>query len=668
MEQLVSAIERMSDAVERTGEVAVAAAQRLGVEVEEVNDKLEDASVEIGAFEEAWFKAGEAAQKSAKDTLREWANVYKRLDKRLDEHHRKWTAMGREMGRQTMHARGALGTAGGQMGLGLSGPRGVMGAFRGLQSKILMSLPMGGLLGLMLYGVAREEGFRAQTAEIMRTMDQLGGSTRGQVREVRSDVETMFRALGGDRGMQGLVATMQAFSEFSIGEERFEKLEESSGKAVVSIRQLATGIDMFNKAQPGTTAKLMGQAMESAGRPLREISDEMRMLNELARSSNVSFIQLASTMSQSLSGLRMQRQGVSDLAESYLGLAEGLERNAGMSRGQARVSAMRGVSALAGSLGSMNEGLMGYVAQRVQGRTGQGTGDPFEAMMRLRLGDVTGSDYMGQVVEELQTIAREQFGGSRYRQIGGLAKLGFPDEAARAIVDMGSSGASIKALEDAMKDPSTVMKEAITKEISETNRIAKAMEKAMYDLSKIGAGMLTVILTGFRGTWEILKNFGDSAKREEAANIASRGMATGWSKVGGGLARMKGLGGELGEIVQGYSAMDAAFKNLDKRSSATAADALKNISTVTSVPGAAYALGKSAVGTVSGFFEPQKAPTQWGAPEQRAYEKGGAAGLKALRRKQQAGVVNEAPDDIEVVVRKKQKSAKGAVPQPGGGY
>jgi hypothetical protein len=657
MESLVGSIERMSIAVDRLGDTAISAAKRLGVETREVAKEAEKLDDHFSDMEKNWFEV----EKEVEKVKRSWLDMYGRLDDALDEHHRKWQRMTREMQRQMSQARGGLGAAGGEMGLGLSGGRGVMGAFKGVQSKILMGLPMGGLLGVMLYGAAREEGFRATTAQIMRTMDRIGGHTQRQVDEVRSDVEAMFSSWLGNG--EEVMATMTALSEFNIGAERFEKVRLSMDGVGVSAQRLMSALDMVAKLPLGTTAKAIGTALESTGLPVTELTKQFMALRDVSKTTGTNFNSLMAMMMQGTSSLRLQRQGVGDLADAYMNLQAGLSTGAmrGMDPAAIKMAAMKGVGAIAQGIGGMSEGLMGYVSQRIQRRTGRGPGDAFESMMALRLGEMTGpgGEFLGPIVQELQSVARESIGGSRLRQIGGLTKLGFTDEAARAIIDMGK-GASLEDVVHAMKDPQNLLLEAFQKRGSEANKWEQQMQKIMFDIAKIGVGMLTVLVAGFKSVGAAIVHSA-AGDFDKASAVLMRGAAA-QSKGFGTMERgFEALGGR-GEEFMGMLNMANFETGLEGRKKAPAR---KGPSVMSKASDITQKLIKDMPN-----IEREELPRLYEAAEEAVEMEGGFGGgmlgvsmtptdVRAKRiyerkRKKRLELVNEAGEDTEVIIRKKR--------------
>lgn len=554
MEQLVGAIERASRVVKDIGETV----ETIGSIAEGFADKFQ---IKFDKSRQAGKEFEESVKNAAKhfdviDKVLEKAVSYqKKLNDQLTESAKKWGAIGSIIKMHGMAARGPVGLAGGNYGLGMSGSRGILGTLQSTASSIMMKLPMGGLLGVMLYGAIREEGFRAQTAGIMRQMDRIAGYTKSQARGVNAELRAHFAGWKSDG--QELTATMTKFSEFSIGENRFLKLGGNAKVAGVAVHSVATALDLVANLQPGTTAQAIGQAMENTGKSVKNLAGDFMKLRVVSKQNEVDFSSLMSTMTQSMSALRMQRQGVSDLSSAYFGLREGLRTYAGMSRDQASVAAMKGVSAIAQSIGGMNEGLMGYVAQRIQQRTGKGPSDPFEAMMALRLGQTTGGpgtdrDYMTTVVRELQKIMKESVGGSQERQIGALEKLGFPLEAAQAIIRMGS-GASLKDVVLGFQDPMKLVKEAIEARSKAANQWEMKMERIMLGLAKIGVGLTTIIAAGFSSVSVGLAHFmyGNWKAAGRVLVAGATAQDKGFTQVGAGVADIRKEIGEGADTVLG---------------------------------------------------------------------------------------------------------------------
>ena len=564
MEQLVQAIERASRAAEQLADVAVSAAREFDIAVTDIERDVRGAAA--------------GAVQGAREVEHAWIQAYRAMEREQDRFEQRWRAAAGLIKHQLQDATSGI-TAGTGGVMGISGPKGILSGLQGVQGQLLGQLPMGGLIGLMLYGAKRDEGFRATTAGILRTMDSLAGHTKAQAREVGADVQSFFKAWGSNG--EEVLATMKSLSEFNIGDEQMEKVGQTMTRAGVSVQRLATGLDMLDNLAPGTSAKLLGSAAESTGQGLAETTNELLQLHEAAHLSGMDFGLLASSMTQSLSSLRLQRQGVADLGSAYLKLHEGF-KGQGMTNQQAATAAMKGMGAAASGVGGMNEGLMGYVAQRVQQRTGMGSGDPFEAMMSLKFGGKDlglDNNYLTTVIEELQKTMEESVGGGKYKQIGALTKLGFSDEAARAIITMGRGGTSMKDLQEAFEDPQKLMLRAFEKRNSAADQWEATMRKVFYDMGKVGANLLVAVWVGFQALGAALVHI-SKGRGDEAAGVLNRANNIQTEAATGLIGAFTSLGndvGGFGKILSGGVNFDTGLEASEERHKKEGEELLRSI-------------------------------------------------------------------------------------------
>jgi hypothetical protein len=305
---LTKAIAGTSKEIEETEKKAAS----LGNEVSSILDQAEARFGKAGRYVEHVFQ-------SVFNPL-EWN---RHMDAVLDRAEQRWQKFGRNVRRHMSEARGGLGRAGGGAGLGLSGNRGVFNAAMTQVGRISQALPMGGLLGLALYGVMQESEWTAAGARVARMFAQTGEVAGSTYSEMTNRI-TKLRLATGFEMEQELAATAGGFAQFGIGaEEALVKSEFSAGALGDTIFDVALGFDFMTKSAAGTTSALVAQAAQITGEFDKSANSVFRFGFSL-RDSGANFTQVMSMMMQSLSGLRLQRQGVGELTKNYLQLREGL--------------------------------------------------------------------------------------------------------------------------------------------------------------------------------------------------------------------------------------------------------------------------------------------------------------------------------------------------------
>jgi hypothetical protein len=414
-------------------------------------------------------------------------------------------------------ARGPMGSTGRALGM-TPGPggAGLIGGIKNLKSQMFGQMPfgMGGLLGMALWGAKREEEFAAAGRRAAYQLQAVGDVGSENIGKLTGQIRTMYQ-FWGSMGEE-VTATLSSFAQFSIAGEAFESASVHAKGFMNNIAGTATAMDLLHAAQPGTTARLIGETMMSASVSTKEAADQVVRLGAHLRELGLNYGQFAAGIVQANSALRTQNQSLDDTRAVFEKVRQGLIAR-GVGGQRAGQMAMERVQAAAGAMTSMPQGLQALVAQKLseQGAAGyEGIQDPFALMTRFRLGLEQGGDtgFMSQGFEILRGLAEQAAGDQgttdeqRLRQIGALARMGgMSEQAAAAIID--GANASEELL-----DPTTRMA-SYTKDLnsafgtysSRQSAYERAMRQLQDELAQIGGEMLTVLTVGFYTMVEQLK-------------------------------------------------------------------------------------------------------------------------------------------------------------------
>jgi hypothetical protein len=434
----------------------------------------------------------------------EWEKTLDRLEKR-------WQEYGREVQRHMTQARGPLGGAGRMMGL-TPGPggAGVMGGLKNLKSQMFGQMPfgMGGLLGMALWGAKREEEFAAAGRRAAYQLQAVGDVGSENISRVTGQVRAMYRGWGSMG--EEITATLSSFAQFSIAGEAFESASVHAKGFMDNIAGTATAMDLLHAAQPGTTARLIGETMMSASVSTKEAADQVVRLGAHLRELGLNYGQFAAGIVQANSALRTQNQSLDDTRAVFEKVRQGLIAR-GVGGQRAGQMAMERVQAAAGAMTSMPQGLQALVAQKLseQGAAGyEGIQDPFALMTRFRLGLEQGGDtgFMSQGFEILRGLAEQAAGDQgttdeqRLRQIGALARMGgMSEQAAAAIID--GANASEELLDPATRTATYTkdLNSAFGTYASRQSAYERDMRVMQDEMAQAGADILTLIMTiGFQ--------------------------------------------------------------------------------------------------------------------------------------------------------------------------
>jgi len=548
MDMLVQGIERASRSLEIMTQIAMDGIKGVKSDIDTLDEKMKGTTdeaasgwkklfdIQSAAMEEFWTKNEDAAKTFHDSELARMSDKQKKAERDLEER-KTWAYKLKE-------AEKDLG-AGGKMGLSAGKAAGSAMKTSALTSPLaaMENLPwVGPLLALFLQGKKFEGALQSSLRKGMVGVDLLGGRAVSAANTVSASVHKMYlqwASLGQEIG-----ATADALTKMHIGQRDFERRATMGGQKLdESILTAATKLDMFGM-NLGTTGQLIAAAYDTAGTPIKGVAEEVLNLGLVALGTNTNMQVLFNSMMTATSGLRLQRQGVADLAEVYLDLQAGLEAG-GMDKNAAKAHALRGVELMGTELPGLNQGLMGYAVQRMQrqGLAG-GSGDAFEALMQFRLGELPGTEgeFAGSLAGQLQGIAREQFGENKYRQIGGLEKQGLSLELARDIV-MKGAGTDPEKLRGAFKDKQQVLNDAFKKRADRADqfeKITRVWQRQIQEGIKALVHMFAWAAKGFGAFLE--SPFSSTAAREKAGE----GLTVSATKF---LNQMDKLGAQLGSDI-----------------------------------------------------------------------------------------------------------------------
>lgn len=430
----------------------------------------------------------------------DWADKYV---KRLDEIERRWHKIDRAIQKASQHhlshGTGGLASRAGDM-MGMSGSRGLFSSAMGQIQQMSSMLPMGGLLGLALFGAMKETEWSAAAHSAGRNFAQVGSGARAATKEISA----LARGLGPSFGMdpsalaQELGAVASGLAAVGIsGKQSAEKLKDTGD----SVLKTSFALDTLFKAGTGTFAQAIGQAFESTGDTIKETTRSVRDLALSLRDTGVNVVQTIGQLMQLTMGMRVQRQGVDDLSKQYFTLSKALAAGpmAGANASALGRATMAGLQGVAAGISGASEGIMAVLGERISRRTG-GQQSGIDAMIGWQeglLGKGGPGSMMGQVVREMGAFAKEiTGGGSRNEQIFALMKtnpaLGF--EGSRAIVEMNEQIAKGVPIEKATAEAQQALKKAFVDRAAETSEFQKRLVQLTAALATTGGGILTATL------------------------------------------------------------------------------------------------------------------------------------------------------------------------------
>lgn len=523
-----------------------------------------------GTIEKRSREVRKSIEKEVDEIQREWDRVHDRIERnhlrafgRMDRAfagfkrgfsvglvgmRREWTRFWDDadaiMGRHLKTAEGSLGKVGGA--LGLSGGRGLASGI-GVQIRQLTSVlgPWGGMAGLVIYGKQKQEVWRARAQTVMREFEAIGGSAHEMTRSVYGDIQTLER-MWKSHG-QELAATTGALAELGFAyEEATEEVDTETAQLTQNVIGLTTELDVMGKAAAGTSAKIAAQVAATTGDALNETADALAKIGIQAKNTGQSYTFLVNTLGQATMQLRLQRQGLEDVAPLYQRLQEGTARVFGGNRAFAAQRGAKQLEAVAGGLASDRLGFHSLLFQRMGGIGRDMDPLAFEtALAEGNIGGLEGGDLLNTYVDLVQQFLEQQTPGrSRGHRIGFLMRAaGMGREEATGLVDI--AGRDAGGGRPLSRREAEALRRGLSGRTAEMSKYERLMWKLQQDLARIGMSILKV-LSGMATTLLSLAAYAsfDRARGNELALGGERLTHQGLGEVIGTLGRMSEYTGE----------------------------------------------------------------------------------------------------------------------------
>lgn len=422
-----------------------------------------------------------------------------KFDKMLETLDRKMKRWADEAKRQ-MQARGPFSAM--DKGMGLSSVGTGLGALKG---QMFQGMPfgMGGLLGMALWGAAKEEQFSAAARRSLFHIQKVGGGGREELGKLSAEARSFYRAFG-EEGLQILEQTVDAFTQFNVGTEQFKKATISARGFGDSISSVSTAIDLMNDAQPGTTAKLIGETMQSSGASIEKASTQVFRMAAGLRELHLNYGQFSQGIVQATSALRMQNQSLGDTTRIFEKLFHQMKAR-GMDTPKAAEMAMTRLQAGSAAVSGLPMGLQGLLAQDLskQGLKGfKELKDPVALLTRFRLGLEAGGDqdFMGAAFGAIKKKAMKMGGttGSeeekRLRSVFALSQVGgMSEEAAAAIIDGADATEALLTPAEKSAKFTGDLNKSFTTYSARQSRFEVDMRRMQDTMAEIGGDILTFL-------------------------------------------------------------------------------------------------------------------------------------------------------------------------------
>lgn len=458
--QLIDLLDRLSDKVEGTARraennvsrIATLTRDQLRSVLKEMEDEFQDVS-------RTW---GEFLMEPIEQARRQIGELFDDLDKRI--------------------------------GRGRDQAGGLFDGLRRLQGTVLAGVPFGGILGLMLYGLMKEDEWRASAERSTAILERAGSRVSSGLRSrLASDLRGLKLTIPSI--IEDIQATLASGVEQGFtGKDLLgtRGLQVGDARIARNLAMSLTAIDKEFEQAAGTASKFAATIAVDTNRPLKEAARLVADIGFAARDSGVSFMQMQGTVMQVTSALRLQNTEASQVVAIAQKVQEGYQA-AGMTKERAGRLAMDAVGGMGQLVANLGPGLKGFLGERLTGGRQRGT----DAIYAMEAG-LTGKDPTAALME-IGKLARERVGddkgkqslffqkafGMSVEQAHALIKIG---EATKGTFDVGKMSAEqTKELKDAFKDDSL-----------KQSKFDIMINKLINAVQIMGAGLLKAVIAGFK--------------------------------------------------------------------------------------------------------------------------------------------------------------------------
>lgn len=376
---------------------------------------------------------------------------------------------------------------------------------RGMGSLLGMLTPgiagVGGILGLMLWGVAETQKYEAEANRFVQIFDQSVRSysgkaeqvdrmAAGRLAKVAKDLEISFGATRGE-----LEAAERAFADSGISAgEAGEKITKAYGAQMQSLYELTVGLERHFELASGTAGRQATEFMVKYGYTNKEAADAVVQLNFAGARSGVGISNYTNAIMQATAGVR--QLGVN--SEQVIGLTEQFQKQyerMGIKHHLAGGEALQATQQILSGLAGLSIGEQVMVAERM-GKYGKG----FDARAKMvdefnRMGGPD-RDFLAEFIKAERDIAMEKAGYDPVlaRQ---MLESKFGMKGAKALIEVGDqldAGLSVAQVDQAALK---AFAGTFQTEAQKTELFQKFMRQAMEGMRKVGLALFNILTAGF---------------------------------------------------------------------------------------------------------------------------------------------------------------------------
>ena len=578
MQKAVEAMQRLTVAMERTGQTASEIGKRVFKDwsdgIKDVDTKGHNVAKNLKEhLTDALLSPIKVASKTLKVYNKEIKETMDLLDKRM--------------------VRGA------------DNAGGLFEGTRRVVSTMTSGFPMGGMFGFMLFGRMKQEEYKAKSQVIAQSFQNAGDVAKGTLDSMYSNVRRLETSIPGiaaafDSGAKA-AAAMGITASQSI-----EKVEHKLGKGRSDVGTMAVAMNKLFESGDGSTEKAAATLVQNTNLGYKESVELLNKMGAAVQNTGISYTGLLATVMQTTSALRMQGTSAESVAKTLHTSQAGL-KSLGMNDARSGAIAASGVQGIAGAISGLNVGLKAVLGESMTGgrQTGLAASRKFD--MGMLQGQKGGGADFNATIRAMLKMAEKAGGGNEDRMYHAIQALfNINTEGAATMMAIHKANKEGVPINKAIADNGKALKNSLDNEGLKQSKFETMMRELIELLARIGAGLLDALITGFKTSIAMLKYGFDwfmngvsdsqTADLMNLLNASNTKLMTLGSNLWGQMKESKSLGQKFLDTVEGpeseaykKASKDYYRDRTDEKKGKSGLDHLSPISSALEGPAKAYA-------------------------------------------------------------------------------
>ena len=386
----------------------------------------------------------------------------------------------------------------------LTGHQDAASSAKSLISSVTSLIPgsdggIGGILGLMLFGKAREMEYAAAGQAAAQQFDQVGGNFENLARKMAGHIRALSVASIATK--EDFVAMNAAFASGSMNSKELYDKPVEGFKGVGGANNLAAvtlGLDKHLELAGGSMGKMSAimhsQFNMSAKESIMLLSDMVDKSEKL----HVNQVQMAQSTLEASSAFKLMGVSVKDISNFQVGLTDHMIKRFGGEghEGAGQAYAQQGVASAARGIAGLDVGMSAYLGEKLKFGSGL---DAYVAMkdpLAKNRNGTDNKDIFSKSIVEMAKLAREN-SGDEAEQLYFLQKtMGVDIPGARAVLEGADDAAAHggKMSEGKM----AAAQKGLETEGQKLSAIENYLKEIRNAFAELGVSLIEIITGGFK--------------------------------------------------------------------------------------------------------------------------------------------------------------------------